>query len=705
MSRYNHKKELSGKNLLYLVCMALIAITAVVYFQPREEHSHYQFDLGRPWRYNQLIATFDFPIYKSEATIRRERDSIMQFYEPYFEINEEVEETQIARFRKDFRDKLHEIVPAYYARHIEEKLHAVYRRGIADNTDYNLLLKDTIPFVRIFADNEAVVRPTAQVFSHKSAYKFLTEETDTARFNRFKLQQCNLNNYISPNLIFDKQKSETQQKDLFASLSYAKGMVFSGQKIIDRGEIVDETAYSILLSYERERGKKTNMSTQDLTTLTGQCLYTALITLCLFLYFHLFRSDYLENRRSILMLLSMVVIFPLATVFFVKHNLLSVYLIPYCMTPIFIRVFMDSRTAFITHAATVMLSAISLKYPFEFVSTQLVAGLTAIYSLRELSQRSQLLKSALIVTLSAMLFYLSLDMIHEQSLSRIDIYPYIYIFINGLLLLFAYPVMFLLEKLSGFTSNVTLVELSNINNEIMKKMSEVAPGTFQHSMQVANLAAEVANRIGAKSQLVRTGALYHDIGKTANPAFFTENQSGVNPHTNLSFTDSARIIINHVKDGLALADRYNLPPIIKDFISTHHGTGLTKYFYISYKNQFPDKPIDKSLFTYPGPNPRTLEQAILMMADAVEAASRSLKEYTEESISTLVDRIIDSQVQEGVFTKCPITFLDIDTAKEVFKEKLKIIYHTRISYPELKKGNETVAQPESQNNQTGSTSK
>lgn len=281
---------------------------------------------------------------------------------------------------------------------------------------------------------------------------------------------------------------------------------------------------------------------------------------------------------------------------------------------------------------------------------------------------------------------------HEKEFTHIDYRTYLYLAINGILLLFAYPLLFLLEKTFGFTSNVTLVELSNINNEIMRKMSEVAPGTFQHSMQVANLAAEVANKIGAKSQLVRTGALYHDIGKTCNPAFFTENQSSVNPHDHLAYDDSAKIIISHVTDGLKLADKYNLPESIKGFIATHHGKGKTKYFYISYKNKYPNEPIDESIFTYPGPNPYTLEQAILMMADAVEASSRSLKEYTEESIGQLVEKIIDSQVEDGAFKECPITFLDITTAKEVFKEKLKIIYHTRISYPELH--NKTKTEPE-----------
>ena len=306
--------------------------------------------------------------------------------------------------------------------------------------------------------------------------------------------------------------------------------------------------------------------------------------------------------------------------------------------------------------------------------------------MRELSQRSQLFRTAILVILTYAAVYFAFELITENDLSKLNGSMYTYFVINGVLLLFTYPLLFLVEKTFGFTSNVTLVELSNINNSLLRRMSETVPGTFQHSMQVANLAAEAANCIGAKSQLVRTGALYHDIGKMENPVFFTENQSGgVNPHKNLSYEQSAQVVISHVTDGLKLAEKNNLPKVIKDFITTHHGRGKTKYFYISWKNEHPGEEPNDELFTYPGPNPFTKEQAILMMADSVEAASRSLPEYTEESISNLVDKIIDSQVEEGYFKECPITFKDIATVKAVFKEKLKTIYYTRISYPELKK--------------------
>ena len=337
------------------------------------------------------------------------------------------------------------------------------------------------------------------------------------------------------------------------------------------------------------------------------------------------------------------------------------------------------------HMVSILMCSIVLRYPYEFLLLQTVAGLTAIHSLRELSQRSQLFRTAFCITLLYCLTYFSYELITENDLSKLNAAMYVNFLINGVLLLFTYPFLFVVEKMFGFTSNVTLVELSNINHPLLRQLSEVAPGTFQHTMQVANLAAEAANKIGAKSQLVRTGALYHDIGKMGNPVFFTENQNGVNPHKNLTYEQSAQVVINHVTYGMKLAEKHNLPKVIRDFITTHHGAGKTKYFYISYMNEHPGEPIDESIFTYPGPNPWTREQAILMMADSVEAASHSLKEYTEESINGLVDKIIDSQMADGFFRECPITFKDIATIKALFKEKLKAVYHTRISYPELKK--------------------
>ena len=351
------------------------------------------------------------------------------------------------------------------------------------------------------------------------------------------------------------------------------------------------------------------------------------------------------------------------------------------MVPIFIRVFMDSRTAFMTHITMVLLCAVMLHHPYEFIVIETIAGLVAISSLRELSQRSQLYKTAIIVTIACMTVNLSFDWIHTDALAQIDYSTYNYLIVNGITLLFAYPLLYLIEKTFGFTSDITLIELSNTNNQLLRSMSEVAPGTFNHSIQVANLAGEIANKIGAKAQLVRTGALYHDIGKLTNPIYFTENQSNINPHETLTDIESAQIIISHVTEGLKMADKNNLPNVIREFIATHHGLGKAKFFYIHYNNEHPDEPVDDLLFTYPGPNPFTREQAILMMADTVEAASRSLTDYSEQSIRELVEKLLDTLVAEGYFRECPITFRDIQYAKTVLIEKLKTIYHTRISYP------------------------
>ena len=379
-------------------------------------------------------------------------------------------------------------------------------------------------------------------------------------------------------------------------------MVVSGQKIIDRGEIVDQGTYNILESLRKESIKRSESLGQKRLILGGQILFVSIFILCFMLYLELFRKDYYQRKGSLSLLFILIVFYNVITALMVTHNISNVYILPYAMLPIIIRVFLDSRTAFLTHVITILICSITLRFPHEFILVQLAAGLVAIFSLRELSQRSQLFRTALLVILTYAAIYFAIELITENDLSKLNVRMYTYFITNGILLLFAYPLLFLLEKTFGFTSNVTLVELSNINTDLLRQVSESVPGTFQHSMQVANLAAEAAIRIGAKSQLVRTGALYHDIGKMENPAFFTENQSGgVNPHKNLSYEQSAQVVISHVTDGLKLAEKHNLPKAIKDFISTHHGRGKTKFFYISWKNEHPGEEPDDEKFTYPVP--------------------------------------------------------------------------------------------------------
>lgn len=685
MRSFKTNQRFSYKNLIYKSLIFIATVSVIVYFLPNEGKFNYQFDINKPWKYGLLQASFDFPIYKNDIQVQKEQDSILADYQPYFQIDKEAEKNVLSKLREDYNKTLRHSLPGTdYVRYIERTLKALYEDGIIAGNDLKRMEEDSIIAIRLVDKNVATSRFIDQLYTVKEAYEYLLN-ADTTHYKKKILQQCNLNDYITPNLVYDEEKSEAAQKDLLSNISWANGFVLNGQKIIDRGEIVDEQTYNILESLRKEWEKRSDSVQEKRLTLAGQILYVGIFLFCFMAYLELFRADYYERKGTLTLLFALIVFFPVLSSIMVEQNLSSIYVVPFAMIPIIVRVFLDSRTAFMAHVTIILLCSITLRFPHEFILLQVVAGMVAIYSLRELSQRSQLLRTALVVFISYALLYFAFELIHEDDLTKLNTRMYIYFMINGILLLFAYPLLFLLEKIFRFTSDVTLVELSNINNSLLREMSEVAPGTFQHSLQMANLAAAAANKIGGKSQLVRTGALYHDIGKMVNPAFFTENQSGVNPHKSLSYEQSAQVIISHITDGLKLAEKHNLPKVIKDFISTHHGRGLTKYFYISYKNEHPDEEVDQEKFRYPGPNPFTKEQAVLMMADSVEAASRSLPEYTEESISTLVDKIIDTQVSEGYFKECPITFKDIATVKALFKEKLKTMYHTRISYPELRK--------------------
>lgn len=683
MKSFRANKGFSYKDLLYKGLIFVVTVTIIVYFLPKEGKFNYQFDINTPWKYGLLQASFDIPIYKNEKQVQAEQDSIMASYQPYYDLDKQVANNALSKLREDYGKTLKRQIGSAYLRYIEHALTEIYTKGVMSGNDLKQLNEDSTKHILLVEQNIATSHPVSQFYSTKEAYEYLLN-ADTA-YNKQVLQECNLNNYILPNVVYDEEKSESALRDLLSNISWASGEVLNGQKIIDRGEIIDEHTYNILNSLKKEWEKRSDTIEEKRLTIIGQILFVSLFIICFMVYLESFRKDFYERKGNLLLLFILIIFFPVLSSIIVEQNLTSIYIIPYAMIPIIIRIFLDSRTAFMAHTIIILLCSITLRYPHEFVLLQILTGMVAIFSLRELSQRSQLFRTAFIIFVCYSLLYFAFELIHDDDLTKLNTRMYIYFAINGVLMLFAYPLLFALEKTFGFTSNVTLVELSNINHPLLREMSEIAPGTFQHSLQMSNLAAEAANRIGAKSQLVRTGALYHDIGKLLNPAFFTENQSGINPHKNLSYEQSAQVIISHVADGLKLADKHNLPKIIKDFINTHHGHGLTKYFYISYQNEHPNEEVDAEKFRYPGVNPFTKEQAILMMADSVEAASRSLAEYTEESIGGLVDKIIDSQVADGFFKECPITFKDIAQVKALFKEKLKTIYHTRITYPELKK--------------------
>lgn len=667
-----------------MACTLLVSVVTLIYFLPRESKFGYVYELNKPWHYPQLIASYDFVIYKTDDEVKRERDSVVRQFVPYYRVDSLVAEKQIAALRKDFYAGKFRGIPVYYLPRLVENLRQIYARGILDVSDYEGFLKGDSHVLRLIRGQEATTGEVENFFTIRTAYDYLLNR-DKGALSQESLRGCNLNDYLAVNVKNDTAKNRLELQSELSQVSDNIGMVQSGQLVIDRGQIVNAEHVRILNSLKKESEQRMDPSRGYWFIFAGQVIFVILLISLLFTYLKLFRRDYFSSPHSVLLLFSFVTVFPVITYLMMAHHFYSVYLVPYALIPIFVRIFMDSRTSFMAVVTSSLLSALSLHSPFEFVLWQIVTGATVIYSLRELTERSQLLRTVLAVVVVGLVISIGYDLSQGLNGDAFDRSRIVYMIIGGILLLFAYPLMYFVEKLFGFTSSVTLVELTNTNNPILRKMSKVAQGTFNHSMQVSNLAAEVADKIGAKAQLARTGALYHDIGKVLNPAFFTENQSGVNPHDTISEERSAQIIINHVTDGLRLAEKYHLPQVIKEFIRTHHGTGLVKYFYIQYCNKHVGEPVDEEAFRYPGPNPQTREQAVVMMCDSVEAASRSLKEYTEESITQLVNRIVDSQLAEGHFKECPITFRDIADAKRTLIDSLKTIYHTRISYPEVKK--------------------
>jgi putative nucleotidyltransferase with HDIG domain len=472
-------------------------------------------------------------------------------------------------------------------------------------------------------------------------------------------------------------------------------MMQAGEKIIDRGEIVTQHSYQMLSSLKTEYDSRNTDTKQTIATLAGEIIIVLGLIFLLFLYLYLFRPRIFNSYRNLLLIILTMVFVISLTALIIRYTQFNYYIVPFALLPIVIRVFFDSRTALFAHIITTLIISFIIDNPFQFILLQITVGMTAVSSLKDLSQRSQLAQTAMYIFLCYVLSFLGFELIVEGEAGRVHWPVIIYFAISSSILLFAHILIFFIEKLFGLVSSVTLVELTNINSNFMMKFAETAPGTFQHTLQVSNLATEAAKKINANSLLVRTGALYHDIGKIKNPHYFTENQmGGSNPLLSMNYEDAARIIINHVPDGIQLGKKNNLPDQIINFIATHHGTSKAKYFYNAFINANPDVKPNKAAFMYPGPKPNTKETAILMMADAVEARSRSLKEYTAESIDFMVEDMIDSQIADGQFKDAPISFQDVEMVKSVFKEKIKNIYHTRITYPEIK--NKPEVQPSKQ---------
>ena len=513
MSNFN-LREIIWHDILIRVLLVIVTVAIVVWIMPHDNTNLFHVEQGKPWKYAELTAPFDFPIYKAESVVKHERDSIMKEYQPYYKYNVEIERQMVHKFTTDYADGIPN-VPDDYISIISNRLHSLYQQGIMESKEYETLRSDTTNMINIVNKKQATSVSILEVYSAKRAYEQLFMDEKLIPM-RAALQKCNLNNYIIPNLTYDRQRSETSRNELMASIPLASGLVQKGQKIVDRGEIVTDRTYRIIDSYVRENDRRNQDKTQNQISLIGQILYVSVLMICFTLYLSLYRKDYFENSRNAAMLYTFIVIFALLTALFVRNTFIHVYILPYAMVPIFIRIFMDSRTAFMTHTTMVLICANMLQHPFEFTVVELVAGLVAITSLRELSKRSQLFRTALIITLACVIVNLAFDWTKATALSQIDYSIYNYLIFNGIALLFAYPLLYLIEKTFGFTSDITLIELSNTNSPLLRRMSEIAPGTFNHSIQVANLAGEIANKIGAKAQLVRTGAVGHRPSRDAD---------------------------------------------------------------------------------------------------------------------------------------------------------------------------------------------
>lgn len=667
----------------------ILAIGIIVVLLPSDLQYKYQYTEGKPWQYDLLTATFDFPIYKTEVEISNQRNDIIKTHKPYYVLDTSLKSKQIAflelivqsLFAKDTISP----ISTHVISELKKSLINLYDTGILTSQDQSALLAKEAKYIVIMQNNLGQTRRVEDIITEKEAIRLFLKDASRI-LPESTLNKLPINELIIGNLVYDAETTKKIKNDELNNLSLTSGQIQAGERIIDRGEIVTYEKQKILDSLKKQFHQEERKSNNN-TILLGEILIVSCLILLFYLYARLFRKKFFISKRFVSVTLLFIIGFTIATSMIVQHaNPKWVYIIPYSLLPIVLSTFFDTRTGLFAHVITVLLSSFMVPLPFEFVLLQITTGMVAIYSLKDLAQRSQLVQSAIIIVISYCLIYFGYGITIDGDITRINWTMFIYFFVNGVLLLFAYPLIYILEKMFGYISNVTLIELANTNNKVLRNLSELAPGTFQHSMQVSNLASEIAIKVGANPLLARTGAMYHDIGKMKNPAFFTENQNkGNNPHQQLSFEDSARIIIQHVEDGVQIAKDANIPNCIIEFIQTHHGTNKVRFFYNSYRLQFPEKEIDDSIFTYPGPNPSTKETAIVMLCDAVEAASRSLPEYTDEAIDGLVEKIITSLLQEGSLNEAPLTMQHISLTKLILKEKLKNIYHTRISYPELQK--------------------
>ncbi|MBD5269040.1 MAG: HDIG domain-containing protein [Bacteroides sp.] len=682
-------KQVFSKLNLIRAGLWLAAVVILVLILPRPDHQSYSYELNQPWKYPLLTADFDVPVRRDSTTAKAMLDSINRRFVPFVTRDTKAADANITRFEN--AESHHG--SGLNVGLIVSLLSHVYQRGIVDASVYDAIQRNPAKSLRISDDNEQenVVNTidASEMLSPKKAFEYIdsvyNSHSDNANTHLNEATAKALYLCINPNVVIDSVADNKYRSQAYLNVTGAIGTIKKGQRIVDRGEIVDAQIFTNLNTYMEMLESQQSQNSDNYNYIFGQILYIALVMAMLYFFLYFYRSSFFNNIRQMIFLICFIVIYVIFAVVMFEYVPGGLYLVPFAAVPVVILIFFDARTAIFALMTTVFISVLVATYQFTFIFLELTAGICATFSIKQLSRRSQLLRTALVSFVVYSIGYIAITLFTEGKMLDMNWHVIGTFAINSVILSFTYILIVVLEKIFGFTSTVTLVELSDINNPILRRLAEEAPGTFQHSMQVSTLASEAARAIGANTQLVRTGALYHDIGKMESPIFFTENQHGVNPHAGLNPETSAQKIISHVTGGLQMASKAKLPAVIKDFIAQHHGRSLTRYFYNTAVNENPDKYIDPAKFQYPGPNPQSRETAILMMADCVEAASRSLPDYSAATINSLVDRIIDGQAAEGLFKESPISYRDVEIVKETFKKRLATIYHSRVAYPTIHK--------------------
>lgn len=682
-------KKLFSKINLIRIAMAVMLIGCVLALLPHADRQSYSYELNQPWKYPLLTAPFDMPVMRDSTSLTFLRDSVDKHFVPFVKRDAATESSVIERYRAGtagINDHDRSIG--------EQLLRHVYKAGVLEPGIYANIHNYTGSRVRMSEteqEDDAVSDIDASsMYSPAKAFEYI-DSVYTSRYHGLPNagmpaeMAATLNQCIVPNMVLDSALDNKYRRQEYFNVTGAQGIIKKGQRIVDRGEIITPQIYTNLNTFQELLSRSSQTIDQATYFYLGQIVYLLVCVSLLYLFLAVYRPHFYADTRKMMFLMIFISFFTALTIILFENITNGIYLVPFAALPVVILIFFDSRTAIFSLLTTVLICALVATYPFEFIVMELCVGLVATLSIHQLTRRSQLLRTAILSLCTYTVAYFAMSLITNGNLDHFTWHIVGLFAINSVVLSFAYILIVIIEKVFGFTSQVTLVELSDINNPLLRRLAEDAPGTFQHSMQVSTLASEAALAIHANVQLVRTGALYHDIGKLESPIFFTENQHGVNPHAGLDPETSARKIIRHVTYGAQLAKQHKLPQVIADFILEHHGRGLTKYFYNTAVNENPDVAVDKEKFRYPGPNPQSKETAILMMADAVEAASRSLKDYSPEAIDRLVDKIIDSQVADGLLAESPLSFRELGVVKDTFKKRLATIYHSRVAYPELRR--------------------